>query len=213
MSRRRSRRCDLARGRRWRADRRWSHERPLRSRRRREDGLNRGSSLPRDALRFAFGTIGLIVALSLVVRAVGAAPPVRELLGFSFDAPPREPGEALALAATNLRLAAAALLAAALVRTRPDLRMFLDATLGGLLAFNIAGAASALGAYGTRLLIDVGVHAALELMAFSLAGGVYFAARRRELDGRRLAGAAACCAWLLADAALVETYLQLGSGQ
>jgi hypothetical protein len=175
--------------------------------------MNRRSSLPRDALRFACGTIGLIVALALVVRAVGAAPPVRELLGFRFDAPPREPEEALALAATNLRLAAAALLAAALVQSRPDLRMLLDATLGGLLAFNIAGAASALGAYGTRLLIDVGVHAALELMAFSLAGGVYFAARRRELDGCRLAGAAACCAWLLAGAALVETYLQLGGGK
>jgi hypothetical protein len=174
--------------------------------------MNRTASLAGDALRFAFGTLGLIVALALLVRAVGAAPPVRALLGFRFDAPPREPGEALALAATNLRLAAAALLAAALVQTRPDLRMVLDATLGGLLAFNIAGAASALGAYGTRLLIDVGAHAALELLAFSLAGGVYFAARRRELDGRRLAGAAACCAWLLAGAALVETYLQLGSG-
>jgi hypothetical protein len=174
--------------------------------------MHRRSSLPGDALRFAFGTLGLTVALALLVRAVGAAPPVRELLGFRFDAPPREPGEALALAATNLRLAAAALLGAALVQTRPDLRMVLDATLGGLLAFNIAGAASALGAYGTRLLIDVGIHAALELIAFSLAGGVYFAARRRELDGRRLAGAAACCAWLLAGAALVETYLQLGSG-
>jgi hypothetical protein len=163
--------------------------------------------------RAAWASAWLLAAIAVVaavVRLAGRASQARDRLAFQFAPPPGRLGEAAAVAAGNLRLAGAVLLAALLVGLRPGTRPALDLVIAALAALNAAAAGLGLGSYGRRLLEAVAAHAALEFAAFALAGGAYLAARRGPLDARRLAAAAAACTCLLGAAALVETYVQLG---
>jgi hypothetical protein len=168
-------------------------------------------SLPRRACRIAAAATALSCATALAVSALGGGEAARELLAFRFHPPPREPADVLQVAASNARLAAAALLAACAVSARPQLRLPLDVTLGALLAFNAGLVGLAGAAYGARLVAAAALHAPLELAGFAAAGAAYLAARAGELSARGLAGAGAAATSLLAAGAMVETYLRIGA--
>jgi hypothetical protein len=133
------------------------------------------------------------------------------LLGFGFESPSRDAGDAIGVTATNLRLVAAPLVAAWGVRICPRLRPPLDITLAAVLALNVIAAGVALGAYGPRLLGAVAVHAPLELAGFALAGGAYLAARTGQPAASHPAVTAGGAAVLVAAGAALETYVQIGA--
>jgi hypothetical protein len=163
--------------------------------------------------RLALVTLAITTATALLVWLVGRGDELREQLGFSFEAPPRQLGDALASAATNGRLVAAPLLAALAVGSHRRLRPPLDLTLALLLLLNTTVVGGALGAYGSRLLAALALHGPLELAAFSLAGGAYLAARTGALGAGRLAIAAGIATALVAAGAAVETYVQVGAAR
>ncbi len=169
-------------------------------------------SRPRHAARVALATLALTISTALLVWGLGASAHARQLLGFPFDPPARRPGEALEIAATNFRLVAASVLAALVVRLRPQLRRLFDITLVVVLALNTAALGVALGAYGSRLVDAVALHAPLELAAFALAGCAYLAARDGDLTAAGLALVAVLAVTLVAAGAAVETYVQIGAG-
>jgi protein-S-isoprenylcysteine O-methyltransferase Ste14 len=169
-------------------------------------------SLRLHAGRVALAGVALTAGTALLVRLLDADHQARQLLGFDFNPPARRPGQAIEIGATNLRLVAAALLAAVVVHGRPQLRRPLDATLAVVLALNTATLGVALGAYGTRLIGAVALHAPLELAAFLLAGGAYLAARGPELTAGGLTAVAAVAVTLVAAGAIVETYVRIGGG-
>jgi hypothetical protein len=169
------------------------------------------SSLARHAARAAVAMLALIAGIGVFVWALGAGDEARELLGFRFDRPARHPCDAIGVAATNLRLVAAALVAAWGVRICPRLRLPLDITLAAVLALNTVAAGVALGAYGSRLLGAVAPHGPVELAGFALAGGAYLAARAGEPGAGRLARAAGGAVVLVAAGAALETYVQIGA--
>ena len=171
-----------------------------------------GHALAARSASTAAGLLAAVAAVAVAVRLAGASSTARSSLAFEFSRPPATLGDALAVAAGNLRLAGAVLLAALLAGLRPAIRPALDVVAGGLAGLNATTAGVALAAYGTRLLEAIAAHAPLELAAFAIAGGAYLSARRRPLDGRQLVAAAAACAGLLAAAAMLETYVQIGAG-
>jgi hypothetical protein len=157
--------------------------------------------------------VAAIAAVAVTVRLAGAASAARSALAFEFSRPPARPGDALAVAAGNLRLIGGVLLAALLVGRRPAIRPALDLVVGALAGLNATTAGVALAAYGTRLLEAVAAHGPLELAAFAVAGGAYLSARRHPLDRGQLIAAAASSSLLLAAAAVLETYVQIGGGR
>jgi hypothetical protein len=171
-----------------------------------------GHSLAARSASTAAGLLAAIAAVAVAVRLTGGTSAARSSLAFEFSRPPATPGDALAVAAGNLRLAGAVLLAAVLARVRPPIRPALDVVVGALAALNAITAGVALAAYGTGLLKATAAHAPLELAAFAVAGGAYLSARRRPLDGRQLTVATATSSMLLTAAALLETYVQIGAG-
>jgi hypothetical protein len=175
--------------------------------------LSAACSLPRHAGRVAVCALALTAAAAVLVRAFGAEADARELLGFRFDPPAGQPGEALRVATTNLRFVAAALVAAWAVTSRPRLRLPFDITLALVLALNVGAAGLAVGAYGTRALHAVAAHGPLELAAFALAGGAYLAAREGQLPSHGLIQAAAAALALAALGAAVEAYVQIGDAR
>jgi len=160
--------------------------------------------------RVVLGAVALASTSALAVWASGAGPRTRQLLDFGFAAPARNTHATLEIAATNLRLVAACLLAAWTVGRQPPLRLALDAAVGLLLALNAATVGVAVGAYGPRLLEAIALHGPLELAAFALASGAYLAARHGELSGCALAASAGGATALVVAGALIETYAQLG---
>jgi hypothetical protein len=171
-----------------------------------------GHALAARSASTAAGLVAAIAAVAVAVQLAEAGAAARRALAFEFSRPPATPGEAVAVAAGNLRLAGAVLLAALLAGLRPATRPALDVVVAALAALNATTAGVALAAYGTRLLEAVGAHAPLELAAFAVAGGAYLSARRRPLAGRQLMAAAAASSLLLAAAAVLETYVQIRTG-
>jgi hypothetical protein len=170
-----------------------------------------GHALAARSASTAAGLLAAIGAVAVTVRLTGASSAARGWLAFEFSRPPATPTALLAVAAGNLRLAVAVLLAALLVGLRPAIRPALDVVMGALAGVNATAVGVALAAYGTRLL-GAAAHAPLELAAFAVAGGAYLNARRPPLDGRQLIAAAAASSLLLTAAAVLETYVQLGAG-
>jgi hypothetical protein len=158
----------------------------------------------------AAALLGVIATVAAAVRLGGLAPAARELLGFKFAPPAASIAEAAATAAGNLRLAAAVLLAALVVRLRPGSRRPLDVVVAALAALNAGAVGLAVGAYGTRALAALAGHGPLELAAFALAGGAYLAGRVGELSTGAFATTAGIAAALIALAAVVETYAAIG---
>lgn len=168
--------------------------------------------LAHNVARVALAMLALTGGAALMVWAFGASAHVRHRLGFRFDPPAGRAGEAVQIAATNLRLVAASLLAAVVVRRLHELRRPLDVTLAAVLALNTGALGLALGAYGSRLVEAVALHAPLELAALALASGAYMTACAGDLTVAALAAVAVVAAALVAGAAVAETYVQIGGG-
>jgi hypothetical protein len=169
-----------------------------------------GQPLVARSARAAAWLLAAIAAVAVAARLAGLTSAARSCLAFEFSRPPATAGEALTVAGGNLRLAGAVLFAAYLTGPRPAIRPVLDVVVGSLAALNATAAGVALAAYGSRLLEAVAAHAPLELAGYAVAGGAYLRARRGQLDGHQWAAAAATCTGLLAGAAVVETYVQIG---
>lgn len=158
-----------------------------------------------------------VVAVVLLLTAVGVAVSglaveLRQLLDLRFGGVRRTPGVAVDIAAHNGRLALGVLACAvAAPRLRQSVRLVLDAALAAVLAANALAVGAALGAYGRRAVAILAPHLLLELAALSLCGGAYLSARRGPLRVGTLARTAALTALLLAIAAIVETYVQIGA--
>jgi hypothetical protein len=163
-----------------------------------------GQAIARGTLLCALAFTGLAALVAAAVLIAGRSGGVRQLLGFGFGGVPGGVTAGLEIAVHNAQLAGAALLGAALAPRAALLALLLDVVLGGLLALNAGLLGVAFGGYGARLLAAIWPHLPFELAAFSLAGGVYLAARARCLSGRALAVAAAVVGVLLLVAGLVE---------
>lgn len=174
--------------------------------------MSANRSLPHNVARVTLAMLVLTAGTALMVSAFGVSAYVRYRLGFTFDPPARRPSEAVEIAATNLRLVAALLLAAFVVRGLPELRRPLDATLVAVLALNTAALGLALGAYGSRLVNAVALHAPLELAALALSVGGYLTARAGDLTVAPFAAVTVVAVTLVAAGAVVETYVQIGGG-
>jgi hypothetical protein len=170
-----------------------------------------GHALAARSALTAAGLVALVGVVAAAVRLLGASSAARGALAFGFSASSATPGEAFAVALGNLRLAGAVLLAALFAGLRPAVRPALDIVVGALAGLNATTAGVALAAYGTRLLEAVAVHATLELAAFAIVGAAYHSARRGPLDGRQLMAVAAASTVLLAAAAVLETFVQIGA--
>lgn len=168
-------------------------------------------SLAAPSFRVAFCACTGCAVVALVVSVLGQAPWARRELAFGFPVPTRQLSGAVDLAAHNGRYAVAVLIASLAVACAPTLRVFLDGLLAALLALNAGLIGLALGAYGTRLVLALAVHGALELAAFSLVGGVYLQARRGALRRRHFAAATGIALALLALAGLAETCVAPGA--
>jgi hypothetical protein len=171
--------------------------------------LSVAGSLPRHAAGVAAATVVVAAVAALITRALDADG-ARELLGLRFAPPAREPGEALQIAATNVRYVAAPLVAAWAVTSTPCPRLPLDVTLALVFVLNVAAVGVALGAYGPRALHSIAAHWPPELAAFAVAGGAYLGARRGRRAGRSLIPVALLALALVALGAVLETYAQIG---
>lgn len=149
-------------------------------------------------------------AVAVAVWLLGAGAQARELLELDFVGPDPALAVALNTAATNLRLAAAVLLAAYARSRWPWLRPAVDPLMLLLLAVNCLLLGVAAGGYGHRLLATLALHGPPELAGFALAGAAYLAARAQQLTLPNLCATAAGAAALLLAAAWVETYVSLG---
>ena len=156
--------------------------------------------------------VTIVAALTAAaVAAVGGADEVRRSLRFDFPGAVQTPAAVLQIAAQNARLAAAALLCAAVVPRLPrPARFVADAALSVLLAVNAGLVGLALGAYGARLAVAATPHMPVEFAALSLAGGAYMRARRHPVSTAAFAIVGTTCALLIVIAATLETYVAPG---
>ena len=147
-------------------------------------------------------TIVGLAWLSIHITDTGAG--VRALLDLRLRPLGCSPAEAFTIAANNLRLAAAPLVGAIVLAERPRLRLPLDVLLTALLVVNGALVGAVLGAYGGDVSARLLPHGPLELAGFSVAGGVYLAARRRTVSVCEWACGATAAVVALAAAAALE---------
>ena len=119
----------------------------------------------------------------------------------------------LEIAASNARLVAAALIAAAALPRFREARLAFEAVAVGILLGNAALIGIAIGAYGERTVRALALHGPFELAAMSLAGGTYLDARNGELRAGALYRVAMVCAGLLLAAGVIETSVQIGGLQ
>ena len=147
--------------------------------------------------------IALVAATAAGVWATASAAQMRTLLGLSFAGVPSTGAEAQAIALHNAALCACPILGATLTpghRTRAAITI----ALSGLLVANCVVLGLSSGAYGFRV---VRPHVLLELIAFSVAGGIYMAAHSVRSEHLRIISVAAGCTALIAAAAVLEARL------
>ena len=156
-----------------------------------------------DTLRGA-GTCAAAIAVATIacasVHVVGGADDARVWFAFDFPTLHGEFGDAAEIAAHNLRLVAAPYLATVVVRAAPRARRITDVALGLVLVANAALVGAAVAAYGAELAPILVPHVLLELLAFSVAGGVYRAGSRSVPVTTGISAAATTVATLLAAA-------------
>jgi hypothetical protein len=170
------------------------------------------------AARVAAALAALTAVAAIAVR-LAAADTARRLLGFTFEGVPREPGEAAAIFANNVRVLAAVLTACAMVQVARHrargrweralgrgLTAMCDAALAGGCALHVLLVGSAFAAYGQRTLAVVIAHGPFELAAFSLVLQLYLAGRRDQLCVRRPVAVALASTAALAAGAVLEVY-------
>lgn len=177
----------------------------------------RGSDVA-SAARVAVVLLGLIAATALAVRLLDAGG-ARSLLGFTFEGVPRRPEEATAIFANNMRVLGALLLATVIARvarggdrigwervlTRTAIAACDIAVIAGC-ALHVVLIGAAIGAHGRRVIELVLAHGPFELVAFSLALGLYVDARRERLPVNGPLAAAVGAPIALAIGAVLEVY-------
>jgi hypothetical protein len=169
-----------------------------------------GSLLERAARIYACA-IAAAAGCACAVRVLGVDTWARAQLDLEPTPPSASSPATAAVAATNLRLVAAAFVGAFAVQHVRAIRPPVDAALGALAALNLAVMGLAFGGYGVRLAAAVVAHGTLELAGFAIAASAYLAARRAQLRGRLLTAAAILAAVSLGLAALVETRIHAGA--
>jgi hypothetical protein len=147
--------------------------------------------------------------VALIVRLT-CAREAREFLALGFGGIADSPEEAWSIFANNIRLVIGIVIATAVQQTTglPRIvRIVSDVVLTILALVHCVLVGGAAGAYGARLVRALLPHGPVELLAFSLALGLYVAGRRGRLEVRPAAIAAVAAATGLAAAAVLETYL------
>jgi hypothetical protein len=176
-----------------------------------------------NAARSAAVVTALVLLVAILVRLTLAAD-AREWLDFEFPGIPSRFGEAVAIFVNNARLVLAVLIACFVVgqmqpvpearrAERIGLRLgvgLFDLLLLAGVAFHVVFVGTAVGAYGTRTLDAMVPHGPFELASFCLALGLYLTARREAVPLRRIAVVGAVSLTVLAVAALLEVFLQIG---
>jgi hypothetical protein len=162
----------------------------------------------------------LCLAAALAVTALaatavwltGLADETRGALRFGFGGVDRSPGEAIRIALHNATVAGGTLLCTIVA---PHLglpaRRLVLLVLATVLTCSAAAVGTAIGAYGTRAITAIAVHAPVEFSALSLPGGAYMQACQQALTARELAAVGATTGLLLAAAAGLETYVWIGA--
>ena len=146
-----------------------------------------------------------LIMLALIVVAVAvhltAPATVRRLLSFAFPNHPPGLGAAWGILAANLRLAAAPLAGAVLLRLASrDGRAFksgralLDAIIAMILGLNVVIVGAGFGGYGAKVIRYALPHSPVELAGYCCAIAVYTSARAGRVQARH--------AWLLASASV-----------
>lgn len=159
----------------------------------------------------AVAASALMVVAAAVVAATGSGGFFRDQLQFGFAGVPRTIGEAAGIALHNAKFAAGALIGAAITpHTTQRMRHVVDAVLGMVLVVNAVAIGLVLGAYGSRAMAALALHAPLEIAAMSLAGGAYLRSRTVRLGTSGVAVVGAGSIVLLALAAALETYASAG---
>ena len=171
--------------------------------------------------------LAAIVAAALTAAAVLTAAVVRlalaaqarRWLGYRFPGVPAHLSTAVWILGHNARGLAGVLgllVVAQLAARSPGparaqlvLRSVGEVVLAGAIAGNLLVIGSAIGGYGTRMLVATLPHGPVELAAYSIVLALYLTGRRRALPAARMAVAACASVALLALAAALETWVSL----
>lgn len=94
-------------------------------------------------------------------------------------------------------------------RAQLALRSAGEVVIAAAIAANVLVIGTAIGGYGTRMLVAMVPHGPVELAAYSLALGLYLRGRRRALPTARMVMVACASVALLALAAALETWVSL----
>jgi hypothetical protein len=167
------------------------------------------------------GIVAAALTAAALLSAAGVhlalAAQARRWLGYRFPGVPAHVSTALWILAHNARglagvlgLLMVAQLAArspAPARAQLALRSVGEVVIAGAIAANVFVIGTAIGGYGTRMLVAMLPHGPVELAAYSLALGLYLRGRRRALPVARMAVVACASVALLALAAALETWV------
>jgi hypothetical protein len=162
-------------------------------------------------------TVAALIA-AVVVRLALAAQ-ARRWLDYRFPGVPAHVSTAVWIFGHNARGLAGVLgllMIAQLAARSPDaahaqlvLRSAGEVVIAGAIAGNVLVIGSAIGGYGTRMLVAMLPHGPIELAAYSLALGLYLRGRRRALPTAGMVMVACASVALLALAAGLETWVSL----
>lgn len=158
--------------------------------------------MTRAAFIVAATLLSVTVVTAAIVRFAGVGAEARAYLRFTFAGPN---ASAAQLALHNGRIVAAVLLCAVAVPRVGRVRMVVDIVVGVVLIGNAVAVGVAVGAYGGRVANALSLHAPLELVALSLAGGALMQAHRVRLPVVALMRAGALSAVLLTVAGALES--------
>jgi hypothetical protein len=157
--------------------------------------------------------------LGAAVVRLALATQARRWLGYRFPGVPAHVSTAVWILGHNARGLAGVLgllVVAQLAARSPNparaqlvLRSAGEIVIAGAIAANLLVIGSAIGGYGTRMVVAMLPHGPVELAAYSLALGLYLCGRRRALPAAHMAVVACASVALLALAAALETWVSL----
>jgi hypothetical protein len=167
------------------------------------------------AIRLMAAAVGIVAAVALLVRLTGSTASTRADLRLGIGHPAVSFASFGSIVLANLRVALGPLLLAVLLqlfirssgmRPRGLIRVFDLVAVYLALSSLLIELGESIGAYGSRVLLDVLFHGPLELSGFVLFWSVYFASRRSYLESRTLAPVLALAVSLIVIAAALETW-------
>jgi hypothetical protein len=167
------------------------------------------------AVRLMAAAVAIVAAVALLVRLTGSTAPTRAELRLGIGHPPVSFASFGSIVSANLRVALGPLLLAVLAQL--FIRTSRAQPRGLIMAFDLVAVYLALssllvelgesiGAYGSRILVDLLSHGPFELSGFALFWSVYFACRRGNVGSRTLISILALAVSLIVLAAALETW-------